>query len=54
MNLEILVYDNDFNKGADDFMGKINVNLRNFEFDKTHDVKLDLEGLDIKVKKTCF
>ena len=54
MNLEILVYDNDFNKGADDFMGKINVNLRNFEFDKTHDVKLDLEGLDIKVKKILF
>ena len=44
MNLEILVYDNDFNKGADDFMGKTNFNLKSLEFDKTHDVKLELEG----------
>lgn len=48
MNLEINVYDNDFNKGTDDFIGKATFNLKNLEFDKTHDVKVELEGIYVR------
>ena len=46
MLLDVTVYDSNFNKGADDFMGRILYNLKNLEIEKTHDVKMDLEGIE--------